>query len=579
MSNTTKKKIISLEVRDEYILGSGVAIGAQGSFDSSVLRVKFDDNWLGLNIYATWTDAQGKVVDQTIVTVLDLVDGEANTYDIPVPKDATQHAGTVKLALSGYVIGGEAGDEIESLLNTVSGAFRVLESSATPLDGGKSEASVAQQLLDSVNVFEKEIENRMSTLEGEMDARADALESAEDVRGQNEQERLEKEDARDEAEEQRQINEFGAVGNHYDSNRGCVVNADGDEVKNDKAGRVGAELERVKAEGSSEKKAGRVWEEYIRQKNENERNENEVARLKAEGSADENSEYYGGRALAEAERQGKEEERKKFYETAFVGKKTGYACAGVFNTEWDTETYYNLANARAATTFGFDNRIVNSEEDLKATHVYQKVFPDGFIPPPRYDDYGESTWGRHSFLAGGRNVLTAYSGVGLGENNVICGHQAVAIGYALRAYSARQFVCGKCNIPDIPPDGDVSSNGTYAFIVGNGTTSDPSNAFAVDWKGNAYISEELYIGKVSLTTKINNAIEKLINGAPGTMDTFAEIAALIGSEGKEATILGDIAKNATRISTAEALIEEHTKEIENLQAKLDNLVSAEGVSF
>ena len=241
MSNTTKKKIISLEVRDEYILGSGVAIGAQGSFDSSVLRVKFDDNWLGLNIYATWTDALGNVGDQTIVTVLDLVDGEANTYDIPVSTFATQHAGTVKLALSGYVIGGEAGNEIESLLNTVSGAFRVLESSATPLDGGKSEASVAERLLKSVNEFEEGIGNRMSSLEGEMDARADALENAEDVRG-------EKEDARAEAEKQRQINEFGNVGYRWNGERTAVVDENGDTVENANAGRVGAELARQDAE-------------------------------------------------------------------------------------------------------------------------------------------------------------------------------------------------------------------------------------------------------------------------------------------------------------------------------------------
>lgn len=211
MSNTTKKKIISLEVRDEYILGSGVAIGAQGSFDSSVLRVKFDDNWLGLNIYATWTDALGNVGDQTIVTVLDLVDGEANTYDIPVSTFSTQHAGTVKLALSGYVIGGEAGNEIESLLNTVSGAFRVLESSATPLDGGKSEASVAAQLLKSVNEFEEGIGNRMSSLEGEMDAWADALENAENSRVQAENLRVYAEQSRVKAENTRAFLENSRV--------------------------------------------------------------------------------------------------------------------------------------------------------------------------------------------------------------------------------------------------------------------------------------------------------------------------------------------------------------------------------
>lgn len=213
MSNTTKKKIISLEVRDEYILGSGVAIGARGSFDSSVLRVKFDDNWLGLNIYATWTDALGNVGDQTIVTVLDLVDGEANTYDIPVSAFATQHAGTVKLALSGYVIGGEAGAEVESLLNTVSGAFRVLESSATLLDSKKTAPTVAEQLLAAMNehitevngeidALEKSFENQMSEHSQEMNARTTEFEqkvnAAEDTRKTAEQERVSAEEIRQE---------------------------------------------------------------------------------------------------------------------------------------------------------------------------------------------------------------------------------------------------------------------------------------------------------------------------------------------------------------------------------------------
>lgn len=181
---TTKKKIIPIEVRDEYILGSGVSIGAAGSFDSMVLRVKFDESWMGLNKYATWTDAQGNVGDQTIITALDLVGGEVYTYDIPVPKFATQHAGTVRLSFTGYVIGGDANNTVESLINTATGAFRVLESSATRLDGGNTAASIADQLLKQladhmtevngeVEAIEKSVslvEGRMTTVEGEMEA-------------------------------------------------------------------------------------------------------------------------------------------------------------------------------------------------------------------------------------------------------------------------------------------------------------------------------------------------------------------------------------------------------------------------
>ena len=256
-----KKKIIPLEVRGEYILGSGVSIGAQGSFDAAVLRIKLDESWLGLNIYATWMDALGNVGDQTIITVLDLVDGEPNTYDIPVPQFATNYAGTVKLALSGYVIGGEAGKEVESLLNTVSGAFRVLESNAVPLDGGNKAASVAAQLLYAVS----EIAEDTNAWAENWTDRIDAVEAAEGSI-ESKSDRAWAEKLREDAEEERQTEE-------------------------DK--RYDAELERTAAEGSIESKSGRAWAEKLRVDaetsriaNEEQRQANEIERNALVGDLD-----------------------------------------------------------------------------------------------------------------------------------------------------------------------------------------------------------------------------------------------------------------------------------------------------
>lgn len=53
-------------------------------------------------------------------------------------------------------------------------------------------------------------------------------------------------------------------------------------------------------------------------------------------------------------------------------------------------------------------------------------------------------------------------------------------GYRTIAASLCQHVQGKFNIED--------SNGKYAFIIGNGTYSQRSNAFAVDWNGNIYVN-------------------------------------------------------------------------------------------
>ena len=274
---TTKKKIIPIEVRDEYILGSGVSIGAAGSFDSMVLRVKFDDSWIGLNKYATWTDAQGNIGDQTIITALDLVDGEVYTYDIPVSAFVTQYAGTVKLSFTGFALSGDANETVESLINTATGSFRVLESTATRFVVGSEIATLAEQLTDTVNKCTK----RVAAAEGKIDEFKEAeteRANAEMTRGANEETRIEDEDERVTAEEQRQINEFGAVGNYYEEEADAVHNSLGVVIPNAEGGRVGAEIQRRHDE------ADRVQKESERVNNENARILDENARIANENT-------------------------------------------------------------------------------------------------------------------------------------------------------------------------------------------------------------------------------------------------------------------------------------------------------
>lgn len=204
------KKIISLEVRGDYILGSGVAIGAEGSFGSTYLRVKFDEHWLGLNIYATWEDALGNVGDQQIfMTALDLVDGEPNTYDIPVTQFVTNYPGTVRLALSGYVVGGEAGNEIESLTNTVSGAFRVLKSGATRLAGGQVEATLEERVVSTLNKMTVIADGLAGAPEAETERRENELDrlNSEADRKANEANRENNESRRESQEAARGVKE------------------------------------------------------------------------------------------------------------------------------------------------------------------------------------------------------------------------------------------------------------------------------------------------------------------------------------------------------------------------------------
>ena len=61
-------------------------------------------------------------------------------------------------------------------------------------------------------------------------------------------------------------------------------------------------------------------------------------------------------------------------------------------------------------------------------------------------------------------------------------------GFSTFAGSKHQHVQGKGNVPD--------NNNTYADIVGNGVqyNSNPSNAYNMDWNGNAEFQGEVYVG-------------------------------------------------------------------------------------
>lgn len=68
-----------------------------------------------------------------------------------------------------------------------------------------------------------------------------------------------------------------------------------------------------------------------------------------------------------------------------------------------------------------------------------------------------------------------------GGGAVASGAQSHAEGYSTKASSANQHVQGKYNVED--------ANGTYAFIIGNGTADNARhNAFAIDWNGLIYVN-------------------------------------------------------------------------------------------
>lgn len=235
-------RIIECQVNDEYILGSGVPIGAAGSFGDVKLRLSFNEMWDGLSIVATFKDALGQNEHVVMLFPSMLEDGETRTYLVPVPKAAKALAGRAKLTLSGYstyTIDADGTKTVkkDSLTNTATAFFRVLESDSAIVDDDSVDATPEEQVQAELVAFGE----RMTGLEGEMGDFKDEVEGTLD--GYEKQEKT-----RDDAEEQRQINEFGAVGNHWNDDETAIVDADGNVVELEMAGRVGAELLRRDAE-------------------------------------------------------------------------------------------------------------------------------------------------------------------------------------------------------------------------------------------------------------------------------------------------------------------------------------------
>ena len=206
-----KKRIIEIIVNDEYVLGSGVVIGAAGSDNSVILRAKFNDTWLGLNVYATFRDANGEnpVARLLCPSMVQDSDGETVTYDVEVPLEATAIDGKLCVVFSGFVVTGTMTYNAEenkydqlvyrdAVINTTNAYFRVLPSDFSALDvEDQTEATVLEQVLGEINAFRTELDKTEAGIE----SRLLVAEEAETMRADAETARQEAEANREQARE------------------------------------------------------------------------------------------------------------------------------------------------------------------------------------------------------------------------------------------------------------------------------------------------------------------------------------------------------------------------------------------
>lgn len=98
-----------------------------------------------------------------------------------------------------------------------------------------------------------------------------------------------------------------------------------------------------------------------------------------------------------------------------------------------------------------------------------------------------------------------------GSETVASGASSHAEGVSTIAASSAQHVQGQYNVSD--------SNGTYAFIIGNGTDgSARHNAFAIDWNGNIYVNGSTTGVNVETLSSILTPISESAYDALATKD-------------------------------------------------------------
>ena len=100
---TVNKRIVKCQVTDEYVIGAGVPLGAEGSHDDVLLELTFSDLWQGLTKSITWWNALGEPV-RTILTIEHIDIDNTNVYRVPVPAEAKAVAGDMEVTIKGAYI-------------------------------------------------------------------------------------------------------------------------------------------------------------------------------------------------------------------------------------------------------------------------------------------------------------------------------------------------------------------------------------------------------------------------------------------------------------------------------------------
>lgn len=167
-----EQRIIPLKIKDEFISGAGVSVGAVGSHDDVLLEMDFRDSpaWTGTTRRVIFSNALGENRTPILLTIDLLEEGQSEVYLVPVPAEAKEVAGECFLTVEGFI--GEG--ELEKVrIVTEEATFRVLPSRLYSNDNPSLTPTEAEQLQKEVDAF-KESVAQVNTALTEIKESADA---------------------------------------------------------------------------------------------------------------------------------------------------------------------------------------------------------------------------------------------------------------------------------------------------------------------------------------------------------------------------------------------------------------------
>ena len=143
--------------------------------------------------------------------------------------------------------------------------------------------------------------------------------------------------------------------------------------------------------------------------------------------------------------------------------------------------------------------------------IKEKYFPKTIFTqenaPVRFGDIlkNSAVQGKETVASGQASHAEGYQTTASGDNSHAEGCGTKASGFAAHAEGEStvasgidQHVQGRRNIKD--------ENDKYAHIVGNGNSKKASNAYTLDWEGNAWFAGNVYVGSTSGTNKDKGSV-------------------------------------------------------------------------